>query len=57
MSLKGKCYCHCLIAIRSATRNKEDIYDSVEMNRQKSHISSDDSVIMQKNVAYEYVDY
>ena len=61
MSQKGKCYCFCLIAIRSTnttTRNEEEnIYDLVEMNRQESHVCGDDSVDMEKNVAYESVGF
>ena len=55
MSQKGKCY--CLIAIRStktSTRNEQEhIYDLVQMNHQEPHIRGDDSVAMEKNVAYE----
>ena len=61
MSQKGKCYCYRLITIRStntSTRNEqENIYDVVEMNRQESHIRRDDSVPMEKNVAYESVGF
>ena len=56
LCFKRACY-YYLIAIRSATRQEEEnMYGSVEMNRQESRLRGD-SITMEKNVAYESVDY
>ena len=53
--------CYCLITTRSTNTSmgneQENIYDLVEMNRQESRIRGDDSVAMEKNVAYESVGF
>ena len=43
--------------MRNEENEEENIYDEIEMNRQESRICGADSVVVEKNVAYESVGF